>query len=184
MTSTHFTERLVSALIELQGRDLKYSLALSSTTLTQRIDSILVGLLKQTDPVAAEKIRAKVREELSDSFRSMEFQSASVARLPDPESLEPSRGSVVAPGVPRLIIWVAKNETKFSFLSVKFLREKVFGSDPAVQEALQFCIDRGILQTYDQPNPKNPSWPTTACRLNHNHPVVQEVLQGEGNAET
>jgi hypothetical protein len=105
----------------------------------------------------------------------MEFQTASLARLPDQELVERRSASatVVAPGLATLVKWMIKHEAKYEFFSVKFLREKVFGRDPVVQEALQFGIDNGVLETYDQPNPKNPSWPTKACRLKKDHPVVQ-----------
>ena len=75
---------------------------------------------------------------------------------------------------------MAKNEAKYRFLSVKFLREKVFAGDPVIHEALQFAIDEGVLETYTQPNPKNPDWATKACRLKRDHPTVRGILSESG----
>ena len=104
-------------------------------------------------------------------------QGANIA-VPEPDVLEhrPGTRTVVAAGLPTLVKWIVKHEPKYPFFSIKFLREKVFARDPVVQEALQFAIDNGILETYDQPNPKNPAWPTKACRLKRDHPVVQGIL--------
>jgi hypothetical protein len=149
------------------NRDLKSSLAAGQTTLAERIDSLLAGTLSTAEPQIAEKVRERVRVELAKAFRTIEFQTASLARLPKTELAEGSpRGSrVVAPGLPSLIKWMVKNEPKYRFLSVKFLREKVFAGDPVIHEALRFAIDEGVLETYTRPNPKNPDWATKACRL-------------------
>jgi hypothetical protein len=177
VTSTRFTERLVGALVELLGRDVKSSLLVGHTALAERIDTVLQETLSQKDQEVAKRVRDLVQKELATAFRTMEFQTASIARLPEQDVEQRSgRKSVVTPGLASLVNWVLEHESKYSFLSVKFLREKVFGRDPVVQEALQFAIENGILDTYDQPNPKNPSWPTKACRLKREHPLVQGIL--------
>ena len=76
-----------------------------------------------------------------------------------------------------MIEWIAELELQYRFLSAKFLREKMFSGDPAAQEALQFALDHGLLKTYKVENPKNPSWPTTACRLNRSHGMVEKILK-------
>jgi hypothetical protein len=182
VTSTRFTERLVEALIEAQRRDVKSSLVVGRTTLAERIDSLLDQALSQQDEELTKRVRDRVQTELARTFRTMEFQTASLARLPEPDVVEhrPGTRTVVASGLPTLIKWIVKHESKYNFFSIKFLREKVFARDPVLQEALQFAIDNGVLETYDQPNPKNPAWPTKACRLKRDHPVVQGIL-GETN---
>jgi hypothetical protein len=181
-TTTRFTERLVGALIELLNRDLKSSLAIGQTTLAERIDALLVRALPPTEPAVAGKVREQVRGELAKAFRTIEFQTASLARLPKSELAESSSGGsrVVAPGLPSLIKWMVKNEPKYRFFSVKFLREKLFAGDPVIQEALQFAIDEGVIETYHQPNPKNPAWETKACRLKRDHPTVRAILAEAG----
>ncbi len=179
VTSTRFTERLVDAVIELLGRDVQSSLVVGRTTLSERLDSVLKEALSDRDGEFAKRIRERVQKELASAFRGMEFQTASLARRPDQELIESRSASstVVAPGLATLVKWMIKHESKYEFFSVKFLREKVFGRDPVVQEALQFGIDKGLLETYDQPNSKNPSWPTKACRLKKDHPVVQGLAK-------
>lgn len=177
VTSTRFTERLVGALVELLGRDVKSSLVVGRATLADRIDAVLQETLSKTDKAVAKSVRDQVQKELASTFRAMEFQTASIARLPESETENrPGIKSVVTPGLASLVKWILEHESKYAFLSVKFLREKVFGRDIVVQEALQFAIDNGMLETYDQPNPKNPSWPTKACRLKMDHPLVRGVL--------
>jgi hypothetical protein len=177
VTSTRFTERLVGALVELLGRDVNSSLLVGHTALAERIDSVLQEALSQKDEGVAKHVRGLVQKELASAFRAMEFRTASIARLPEQDDDQGSaRKNVVTPGLASLVNWILDHENKYSFLSVKFLREKVFGRDPVVQEALQFAIENGVLDTYDQPNPKNPSWPTKACRLKKEHPIVQGIL--------
>ena len=178
VTSTRFTERLVGALIELLGRDVRSSLVVGRASLAESIDSVLERALSQQDPELTKQVRARVQTQLERAFRAMEFQTASLGRLPEPDTVERSSGTtvVVAPGLATLVKWIVKHESKYNFLSVKFLREKVFAREPVLQEALQFAIDNGVLETYDQPNPKNPAWPAKACRLKRDHPVVQGIL--------
>jgi len=165
-------------LVELLGRDVKSSLVVGRTALAERIDAVLQETLSEKDKETAKHVRDLVQKELASAFRTMEFQTASIARLPEQDLVEQRvlRKSVVTPGLASLVNWIIEHEGKYSFLSVKFLREKVFGRDPVVQEALQFAIENGVLETYDQPNPKNPSWPTKACRLKRDHPLVQGIL--------
>lgn len=181
VTSTHFTERLLSGFVELVGRDVRGSLNNAQVTAVQRVDSALTWLLRSVEPELAETVREKVRGELSEVFGTVKLETASVARLGELEALATPASTagprMLVPGVPSVLRRVATKEGKLPFLSVKFLREKVFGGDPAAQEALQFALDNGLLETYQQPNPKNPDWPTTACRLNRKHPSVEEVLR-------
>lgn len=78
-------------------------------------------------------------------------------------------------GLPRLMDWLYRNRNKFKFFSVKFLREKVFKGDPVIQEALQFAIDRRILELDKVPNPDN-KFETSVVRLNLNSAIVTQLL--------
>lgn len=180
VTSTRYTERLVGGLMELVSRDVQASLTAGRATLVERIDEALAKELRGADQVLASRLREKVHAELASTFRAIKSQTATIPRLSDAEIVQGPPAStpkvVVAPGVPRLLKWIVDNERRYRFYSVKFLREKLFASDPVAQEALQFAIDEGILETYELPNPNNPSWPVTACRLNRNHPVACEIL--------
>lgn len=76
----------------------------------------------------------------------------------------------------RLFRWIKNNESKFPFLSVKFLREKVFHNDSEMRSALQFAIDEGMLQKYKVPNPNNVAFPTTAVRIDLEHPLYKSAI--------
>lgn len=80
------------------------------------------------------------------------------------------------PGTANLLKWMINNEKEFKFFSAKFLREKVFKNDKETLGALQFAIDSGLLETYKVHNPKNPNFPTTAVRINRDHPMFDLVL--------
>lgn len=144
------------------------------------IDLVLNKELRDVDQAVKDRVREKVHSQLSGFFRAIQVHPPlsvspdSGSAKEDPVADRP--GAIIAPAVPRLVKWLVENEKKFSFFSVKFLRERVFDSDPAAQEALQFAIDQGILETYKMDNPINPSWPVTACRLNRDHPTMRHIL--------
>lgn len=182
ITSTHYTDRLVGALVDHLNRDMQSSLAAGRAMVTEHVDAALDAELRKIDKDIASRIREKVHHELSSTFRAIQVQSSSLSKFSDSESIKDhiaaQSKALVAPGVPRVVRWIVENESKFRFFSVKFLREKVFKSDPASQEALQFAIDQGILITYELENPVNPSRPTTACKLDRDNPLVSEILAG------
>ena len=126
------------------------------------------------------QIPAEVQEELltevKSTFRGLELKTTSEATAGSSPPFD-----LVAPGLPRVIRWLGENKKNFKFFGVKHLRETVFVSDPVAQDALQYAIDRGLVELYKVPNPKRPAFPTTALRLNLNHPLVQQIL-GESSA--
>jgi hypothetical protein len=63
------------------------------------------------------------------------------------------------------------------FVSVKWLREKELAHDWEMVQALQVALDTNMLETYSVPNPSNPNFPVTACRLNMSHPIVAKLTQ-------
>lgn len=144
------------------------------------MEAALNEQLGNVNPDLAAQIKGRVLKDLSDTFRTLEYEAAAIAQVPETEP--PQSGgtqkqpTILAPGVPRLLQWLAKHQPKYEFLSVKFLREKIFASDPPLQETLQFCIDRGVLELYDLPNPHSPGRTTKACRINMGHPLAQQIL--------
>ena len=80
------------------------------------------------------------------------------------------------PGTARLLKWMIDHEKDFKFFSAKFLRETVFKADKEIQEALQFGIDIGLLETYKVHNTKNRNFPTTAVRIDRDHPMFNAIL--------
>src|SRR5207249_189945 len=63
------------------------------------------------------------------------------------------------------------------FIGVKWLRETKLARDQDMVEALQVALDTELLRTYKVPNPKDPRFPVTACKLNETHPQVAQVLK-------
>lgn len=180
VTSTHFTERLVTALIDLNQKGMKQNLEWGLSSVTKRIEAALNEQLAAVDPKLAAEIKGRVLKDVASTFKTLEYEAAAIGQLPEAELSQPQssqgRPIMLAPGVPRLVQWIAKHQPKYEFLSVKYLRETVFASDPSLQEALQFCIDRGALELYDRPNPHAPGRTTKACRLNLEHPLVLQLL--------
>jgi hypothetical protein len=178
VTSTRFTERMVNTLIDLVARDVRANVALSSTEVAKRVESTLDQSLAGVDPAIAEEAKRSVLAELSDTFRML--QSAVEESIPEGREAATAGSSVrglMVPALPRVISWLEKNEKNFEFYSVKFLREKLFASDPIAQEALQSAIDQKLVALYQVPNPKNPEHPVTACKLNREHPLVRQILR-------
>jgi len=62
VTSTRFTERLVGALVELLGRDVKSSLVVGHATLQERIDFVLRQALSNPEDQSAKRVRDLVRK--------------------------------------------------------------------------------------------------------------------------
>lgn len=180
VTSTHYTDRLVTALIELTQKGMRDNLERGLSSVTKRVEAALNENLADVTPEVAARINKRVQKDLTDTFRALEYDAAAITQLPESELSQPKgtqrQVTMLAPGVPRVLQWIAKNQNKYQFLSVKYLREKVFARDPPLQEALQFCIDRGVLQLYDCPNPYAPERPTKACRLNLEHPLTKQIL--------
>ena|SRR5437016_11111285 len=69
VTSTRFTERLVGALVELLGRDVKSSLVVGHATLQERIDFVLRQALSNPEDESAKRVRDLVQKELASAFR-------------------------------------------------------------------------------------------------------------------
>lgn len=69
-----------------------------------------------------------------------------------------------------------------AFVGVKWLQGTRLARDPQMAQALQVALDREMLKTYKVPNPKNPQFPVTACRLNESHPQVVLALKTQTTA--
>jgi hypothetical protein len=184
VTATRYTERLVAALIELVGRDVTASLVSGEESITKRIDARIRKELGGINQELAEKVRTQVLEDVKDTFQTLQLQTAAAAQqaeaVPPTPGSDPSAAVVPRldhPGAPRVIRWIALNETKYKFFAIRFLREKVFATDPVARQGLQFCIDKGLLEVYDQPNPRNPEHSTKACRLNRANALTIDILR-------
>jgi len=63
--------------------------------------------------------------------------------------------------------------SRMAFVGLKFLRDR----HGVPQQLISEAISIGILEVYKVPNPKNPEFPVTACRLVKDNEKIQEILQ-------
>ena len=83
----------------------------------------------------------------------------------------------------------AERRPGYTFVSLKWFRDTVLpavraelNADPALrQTVLREATEKRLLLTSKVPNPKNPSFPVTAVRINREHPNVVALL-GAGQA--
>jgi len=83
----------------------------------------------------------------------------------------------------------AERRPGYSFVSLKWFRDTVLpavttelSADPALRQAvLRQATEKRLLLTSKVPNPRNPSFPVTAVRLNRENPEVAALL-GAGQA--
>jgi len=125
--------------------------------ISERIDRALQPLPAESRQHAIKEIK----DELEELFLSLKAEAA-------PTALDYDWG----PFVRR----VNELENEHRFLSVKWLNETKFATEPAMREALQIAIKDGILELYNLENPRNPSFKTTACKLARSDATVKKVL--------
>lgn len=159
------------------------SIASGQESVTKRIEATIEQQLATVNRDVVDSVIRRVLEDLKDTFETLQLQATAVAEeLVEPVTSPQASTSRSLPavqldsGAPRVIRWIARNEDKYEFFSVKFLREKIFAADPSAQRGLQFCIEKGLLETYDLPNPNDAEHPTKACRLNRRHPLTSQII--------
>jgi len=68
-------------------------------------------------------------------------------------------------------------QSRMAFVGLRLVTTRILSNLTDPQGLVSRAINDGILETYKVPNPMNSDFPTTACRLNREHPFVQEVLE-------
>lgn len=65
------------------------------------------------------------------------------------------------------------------FIGLNFFRNKLRDKYPEaeISEALTDCLDLGLIERYQVPNPVDQNNPTSACKLNRTNPVVLQILK-------
>lgn len=125
--------------------------------ISERIDKALQPLPAESRQYAIKEIK----DELEELFLSLKAEAA-------PTALDYDWG----PFIRR----INELEGEHKFLSVKWLNETKFATEPAMREALQIAIKDGILQLNSLENPKNPLFQTKACKLDRLNPITKKVL--------
>jgi hypothetical protein len=158
VTSTQVTSRLIDGVLgSLQKGVLDKAEHPAMLRISERIDRALQPLPAESRQHAIKEIK----DELEELFLGLKAEAA-------PTALDYDWG----PFVRR----INELENEHKFLSVKWLNETKFATEPAMQEALQIAIKDRILELYSLENPKNPSFLTTACKLAKQHPIIKKVL--------
>jgi hypothetical protein len=79
--------------------------------------------------------------------------------------------------LPTFVRRIRYMESEHKFVAVSWLKNTKFKDDPLSQELLQLALDKSWLLTERVPNPKNPTHPVLACKLNREHPKIREILR-------
>ena len=110
--------------------------------------------------------------------------SAASSPLTDPK---PKRGNLNDP-VSDLIkaLHRAQSQPGYSFVALKWFRDTALPSEgfawanaASIRDVLSDCIDKRLILTSKQPNPRSPEFPVTAIRLNPLMPEVKAILGTE-----
>lgn len=159
-------------------------------TILQRSAAGLDEALRELPESEKRKAREAVYKEI-DSFLGTIRQQLGIGPLVSEKEMVASTAEAIASkpvSIPGSVLYdwmpfirrIRDFEVSHRFLSVKWLRETKFANEREMQETLQIAINMEMLLTYYVDNPKNPLFPTLACKLNWEHPVVREILQAIG----
>lgn len=130
-----------------------------------------------------QKAMKSLRHAIDSFYGTLTNQIDKIDITPSPHSF-PKQTEGVIYGFSRsewvnFIQKINKLESENDFLSVKWLRNKLFENDPDFQKMLQIAIDKRILLKDYLTNKKNPQFPTLACKLDRDNPLVIDTLSGE-----
>jgi hypothetical protein len=180
--SNEVTQRLMQGLSELTAS--AKSTEATTTQVTTRALDVLAGHFERRVEEAEKESRIRVAESVAQSLAMAppheRHQAQAAASRAVTEALATLRASVAptasdydwGPFIRR----IDRLERNNRYLSVKWLHQKLFADDGALQEALQVAIELRLLRTYHRPNPARPHHPTLCCALDYSHEVVRSAL--------
>jgi len=85
--------------------------------------------------------------------------------------------SCVTPDIAYLIRKIdCMEQSRMAFVGLRLVTTRILSNMADPQGLVSRAINDGILETYKVPNPQNTDFPTTACRLNREHPFVVQIL--------
>jgi len=103
-----------------------------------------------------------------------------------PQALSGSSGVFDEQDVSALILLINRLEERLDFVGVGYLIGKAMGHNAVGPEDIRLrrmlfnkLADEGIVEVYKLENKEAGADPVSACRLNHDHPRVQEILARE-----
>lgn len=128
---------------------------------------------KKVHIAGVERTTSKDLKQFADSFSSVE-EALGI------DQAKVVEGGVITPDVAYLIKKIdCMEQSRMAFVGLRLVTTRVLSNLTDPQGLVSRAINEGILETYKVPNPSNTDFPTTACRLNRDHPFVGEVLQLE-----
>lgn len=186
--STHVTEKTTTeqmatmqqGLIEIVSDRAESSAALEKTRILENVGNILSGEDGIVDDDARRRLRYKMEDAVNSAFHSLTYNLTKIQPQPQASTggidLSAAKAAIHPSATQRVLEWIRNNEANYAFLGVKYMRDTIFQADAAAREALQYCIDVGMLELYKVDNPDNAAWKTTACRLNRSNDAIQAML--------
>lgn len=182
--TTGVSRRLIEGMLQLLSRAVATDLTRGEETAAQQVDKALASYFADASVELREKAKGSILGALRDANRSVMYSLSTLAEVPvkGPKPRDSQEVHAVAPAaelppaVTRVLGWMVDNDGKYGFFGAHLLRNQVFGADPAEAEAFQYCIELGMIELYKVPNPRDPDYPVTACRLNMAHPDVRQFL--------
>jgi hypothetical protein len=146
----------------------------------RRRELLLLGFEQYTSQelVAA----ARNFEPLDDFFQPGQFVGSDTP--PSPEDYEGRAEPADFDWAP-FIALLARLEQSLPFVALKYLKNQVLtpahGCDNTQESKARLireAIRLKLIETRKIPNPHNPSFATTVCNLNHQHPLVKRGMEG------
>ena len=186
-TSRDVLHPVVETILGVVRSSTRSSIDSAGQTFMQKSAARLDRLLKAETDEDKKAARQSFIDEINSLLGTLRHEVGKVGVALEPQRVpagrKPIREDISAmPGSPSynwtpFVRRIRDMQLTHKFLSVKWLREKKFGQDPELQEALQIAIDRSLLLTSYRDNPANPAYPTLCCELNPDSPIVRDVLE-------
>jgi hypothetical protein len=180
--SNEAATRLMQAIADLAVS--ARSTEVTTTQVTTRALDVLAGHFEHRVEQAEQESRMRVAESVARALAQAppherhEAQAAATRAVSEAfvrlkTSVAPTSDDYDWGPFIRRMSGLQRNNT---YLSIKWLHQKVFAGEPGMQEALQIAIEIGLLRTYHRANPGRPRYPTLCCELNREHAIVQAAL--------
>lgn len=123
--------------------------------------------------VGVERTTSKDLKQFADDYSTVE-------RILDIDMDAVVGDAFVAPDIAYLIRKIdCMEQSRMAFVGLRLVTTRILNNMADPQGLVSKAINDGILETYKVPNPQNTDFPTTACRLNRQHPFVLEILEPE-----
>lgn len=156
---------------------------------------LIQRLRKHDRSVVLSSVRSATAQELiraADHFVPLEDvlllppASGVGAESSSPQALSNAQSVFDEQDVSALILLINRLEERLDFVGVGYLIGKAMGHNAVGPEDIRLrrmlfnkLADEGIVEVYKLDNKEAGADPVSACRLNHDHPRVQEILATE-----